>query len=147
MQTCVSAPRREKKIPDFVQKPPGYTRFCQFPNLNLQAVAHYHHCYVLLLCSTCVLLFCSLKSHCRRGSIPKPHLSPSIFLPFSIYVKPRAGSRSRLPPSYVSVVLVQDRVPGYPSHTFAVCAQALSPSDLDNLGYKKIRRVHNQNLL
>ena len=31
LQTCVSAPRREKKVPDFVQKPPGYTRFCQFP--------------------------------------------------------------------------------------------------------------------
>ena len=31
MQTCVSAPRREKKVPDFVQKPRGYTRFCQFP--------------------------------------------------------------------------------------------------------------------
>ena len=28
---CVSAPRREKKVPDFVQKQPGYTRFCQFP--------------------------------------------------------------------------------------------------------------------
>ena len=30
LQTCVSAPRREKKVPYFVQKPPGYTRFCQF---------------------------------------------------------------------------------------------------------------------
>ena len=33
MQTCVSTPCREKKVPDFVQKPPGYTRFCQFPIL------------------------------------------------------------------------------------------------------------------
>ena len=31
LHTCVSAPRRDKKVPDFVQKPPGYTRFCQFP--------------------------------------------------------------------------------------------------------------------
>ena len=34
-QLCERSSVAKKKVADFVQKPPGYTRFCQFPKINM----------------------------------------------------------------------------------------------------------------
>ena len=64
-----------------------FLQVSDFKLLHITIVVLLLYIYAYCCCCaphTCVLLFCSLRSHYRRGSKPKLHLSPSILLPIRL---------------------------------------------------------------